>query len=362
MRGVVLLILCACLGGTLGLAAPPPRPGLDGGPITVSGVSSGAFMANQFHVAHSSRVDGAGLVAGGLYACAVSAPRGTGAMATASRALAHCMKQTNLLEPPERFIGLLRHFASDGAIDDPKGLIGDRVYLFSGRGDHVVGTATVETAAAVLRALGAETTLLTALPDTEDPDRRAGHAFLTVDRGGPCAAEAPPYVNDCDYDQARAILETVLGAPLNPPTEGDPTGTLHAFDQGPFIPDGKTPLQVALWDRGLVYVPKACEADTAACRLHVAFHGCLQSDQILGDGAGSFAALAGFHRWADTNALVILYPQARSTTIADGIYPTEINPNGCWNWWGYASDGDYLHKGGDQIRAIKAMVDFLEDH
>jgi len=37
---------------------------------TVSGISAGAYMANQFHVAFSSTVKGAGIVAGGPYICA----------------------------------------------------------------------------------------------------------------------------------------------------------------------------------------------------------------------------------------------------------------------------------------------------
>src|SRR5919112_3925315 len=43
---------------------------LDRSSITVSGLSSGAFFAHQFHVAYSSLVKGAGIVAGGPYACA----------------------------------------------------------------------------------------------------------------------------------------------------------------------------------------------------------------------------------------------------------------------------------------------------
>ncbi|WP_235580933.1 hypothetical protein [Pseudorhodoferax sp. Leaf265] len=36
----------------------------------------------------------------------------------------------------------------------------------------------------------------------------------------------------------------------------------------------------------------------------------------------------GFNRWADTNRLIVLYPQvARS-----GASP--FNPKGCWDWWG----------------------------
>lgn len=42
--------------------------------LSVSGGSSGGFMAVQFHVAHSSVTDGAGIIAGGPYYCIWSAP------------------------------------------------------------------------------------------------------------------------------------------------------------------------------------------------------------------------------------------------------------------------------------------------
>ena len=40
----------------------------------MSGLSSGGFLAHQFQVAYSSLVKGAGIVAGGPYACAEQAP------------------------------------------------------------------------------------------------------------------------------------------------------------------------------------------------------------------------------------------------------------------------------------------------
>ncbi|WP_413205926.1 depolymerase [Rhodospirillum sp. A1_3_36] len=361
MRAIILSIpiftgLLACTTHAQDL----PHPGIAAGPITVSGISSGSFMANQFEVAHSALVEGAGLVAGGLYGCAVSEPMGHGVMATASRALDQCMGKTNLLEKPQRFIDLIKEAATQGDIDDPVNLKGDRVYLFSGREDHIVGTKTVETAAAVLDAFGAKTTLLTSLPSPQDKTMKAGHSFITLNVGNPCNTEKMPYINDCDYDQAGAILSTVLGEDLAPPAQ-TPTGTLSSFPQAPFIPGGKSPMEVSLWDKGFIYVPKSCEAADAACRLHVAFHGCKQSDQVL-PANEKFTELTGYNRWADTNKLVILYPQARSISLTDDILVTEINPEGCWNWWGYANDDAYLYKAGDQISAVKAMVDRLQGH
>ncbi|HYN76387.1 MAG TPA: hypothetical protein VES73_01175, partial [Lamprocystis sp. (in: g-proteobacteria)] len=43
---------------------------VDPGQVSVSGISSGGFMAHQFHLAHSQHIMGAGIVAGGPYFCA----------------------------------------------------------------------------------------------------------------------------------------------------------------------------------------------------------------------------------------------------------------------------------------------------
>ena len=40
--------------------------------------------------------------------------------------------------------------------------------------------------------------------------------------------------------------------------------------------------------------------------------------------------------------------------ISDG---SNINPDGCWNWWGYAYDKRYLFKDGVQLNAIWQMVE-----
>src|SRR5215475_11361184 len=55
------------------LAAPPlPAYGIDIHQTSVSGVSSGAAMAVQMHVAHSSIMYGVGVIAGVAYDCADS--------------------------------------------------------------------------------------------------------------------------------------------------------------------------------------------------------------------------------------------------------------------------------------------------
>ncbi len=76
---------------------------------------------------------------------------------------------------------------------------------------------------------------------------------------------------------------------------------------------------------GLAYVPAACATvgGGGKCRLHVALHGCAQAREAVGD---VFASRTGYNGWAETNRIVVLYPQAAATLT---------NPQGCWDWYGF---------------------------
>ncbi|MCP4379638.1 MAG: hypothetical protein GY794_26155, partial [bacterium] len=79
---------------------------------------------------------------------------------------------------------------------------------------------------------------------------------------------------------------------------------------------------------------------------HVAFHGCEQNAEEIGD---AFYRHAGYNEWADANRIIVLYPQ----TVATIGQP--FNPKGCWDWWGY-NGPEYAAKGGAQIAAVHAML------
>jgi hypothetical protein len=66
---------------------------------------------------------------------------------------------------------------------------------------------------------------------------------------------------------------------------------------------------------------------------------------------------AGYNEWADTNRLIILYPQTIVGNPATDPF-TPLNPFGCWDWWGY-TNFNYAVKAGRQITAIKSMLDRL---
>jgi poly(3-hydroxybutyrate) depolymerase len=143
-------------------------------------------------------------------------------------------------------------------------------------------------------------------------------------------------------------LQHIYGA-LNPPNRGQLTGTMQRFDQSVYsrLHDASA---LSLGDTGFVFVPKDCE-DGQACRVHIALHGCKQD---AGDIDRKFIDDTGYNSWADTNHLIVLYPQ----TVTSSFAP--FNPQACWDWWSYVNHEDsYVTKSGVQIRAIKAMLDAL---
>src|SRR6202035_795396 len=112
----------------------------------------------------------------------------------------------------------------------------------------------------------------------------------------------------------------------------------------------RDPSPLSLGDTGYVFVPKECEQG-AACRVHIALHGCKQD---VGDIDRRYVDDTGYNAWADTNRLIVLYPQ---TTVS---WYLPYDPEACWDWWGYVDQSDnYVTRSGAQIRTIKAMLDTL---
>ena len=73
-------------------------PPIDGDRVTVSGVSSGAYMAMQLHLAYPEVFSGAGLVAAGPYGCA------QGSLMTA---LGSCMGKATESPPVDALLATL---------------------------------------------------------------------------------------------------------------------------------------------------------------------------------------------------------------------------------------------------------------
>jgi poly(3-hydroxybutyrate) depolymerase len=293
---------------------------------SVSGLSSGGFMAVQFHVAFSSIMKGVAVFAGGPFSCA------EGSVATA---LTTCMSSSARLDPA-RYVATTKAYENCGAVDPIANLQGQRVFLFGGADDTTVNPA-------VMDGLRDYYATLAGMNDIAFERRRANtaHTMPTTSYGGDCASTASPYIGNCGYDGAGEALTHIYG-PLAPPA-AVASGSFVSIPQSAFI---ASPSSHSLAETAWAYVPTSC-SNGEACRIHVAFHGCKQSTSYVGD---AFYKHAGYNEWAETNHLIVLYPQ----TIA----VRGSNPNGCWDWFGYDSP-DYAKKTGPQVRMVKAIIDHL---
>ena len=328
--------------------------------VTVSGLSSGGFFAHQFHVAYSGLVKGAGIVAGGPYACAEQAPLWLRFYpnSTLAYALTVCSYIWRARYPmlafwlptapdPQASADAIRTEQGRGTIDPSTNLRDARVWLFAGGKDAVVPPSTVLAVRRLYELVGVQPANIRLVEET-----RANHGLpieqFEGEGGAPaCGALAPPFLIDCDFDAAKLLLAHLYPDGFRSELVQAAGAQLIRFDQTEFA-DATAPPS-GMHREGYLYVPASCAngaTGTTRCRLHVAFHGCQQSVERIHD---AFYRHGGYNRWADANAIVVLYPQ---------VAAQQVNPEGCWDWWGY-SGGDYYRRTGKQMRAVKAMVDRL---
>jgi poly(3-hydroxybutyrate) depolymerase len=320
---------------------PLPAIGADLAGTTVSGFSSGAFMAGQVQLALADIVTGAGLLSGGPWGCAETVwsrwPLNPfGVDANVRQAIDGCMAGRlaawgipNPTVLAARALGL----SAAGAIGRPGDIRRQRVYIYHGERDEVVAPAVARTIAPFYRQLG-----IPAGNIQEETERDAGHGFPTPATGGACASSAAPWINACGTDVVGAMLAHVLASRRD---RQGATGAWMDFDQGSYADDDARMAQ-----RGLVYRPAVC--GEPGCRVHVVFHGCKQSRKAVGE---TFVKGSGYAEWADAYRLVLLFPE---------VDDSKDNPHGCWDWWGYTGHG-FLTRDAPQIRAVAKMLQRLAD-
>lgn len=324
--------------------SPPPvsalqRYQVDPAKIFVAGISSGGFAAVQMHVAHSSTFKGAAVYAGGVYWCA-----GAGGVATA---LGNCGGQTlptgqasynSTLAQSQTYLDTQ---AALGTIDPPSNLRGQPVYLWSGTLDATVNPLEMADLNSEYLRYGARVQFDNRFP--------AAHGWESPNGELDCGTAGSPFMVRCTengsvYDSVKTWLTMFLG-PLAPRNNGKLQGTLMDFDQTEFGASAN----VSLSTTGMVFVPKSC-AHGKTCGFVLALHGCKQQAALVGN---RWVTEAGINEWADTNDLIVLYPDTTATSAPD---PT--NPNACFDWWGYSNqvDPNYAVKSGVQMQVLYSMV------
>jgi len=331
-RKLIFLLSVGAL-SACGRPAEPPLPVLKLEPsrVAVAGVSSGAYMATQAHLAWSDRIHGAALLAGGPYGCA---------MASLETALGTCMKAEPEAPDIAALAALARSRADRGDLALLENLADDPVLVMHGRHDATVAEPVSRAAFDLYRELrgGADGEGL-----MWEGGGEFGHLLPTLATGADCVQGGTPWLGACGIDAAGRMFEALFGQPRREVAEAAIAEPLR-FDQNRYRPDGA---DAYLTDAGYVYLPPRCAAGEP-CGLLVVFHGCQQNDDAIGE---ALVREAGFNRWADAFDVAVLYPQTRSSYVP-------LNPRACWDWWGF-SGSDYDTRSGVQQRWLSAAMDAL---
>eukprot|EP01028_Stygiella_incarcerata_P013445 TRINITY_DN82341_c0_g1_i1.p1 TRINITY_DN82341_c0_g1~~TRINITY_DN82341_c0_g1_i1.p1 ORF type:complete len:332 (-),score=72.05 TRINITY_DN82341_c0_g1_i1:138-1133(-) len=324
---VGLFVVFSCSFVSAGL----PRGICDLGEVSVSGISSGGYMAVQMEVAYSSLLRGAGVIAGGPWYCA----NNNVAIATTS-----CMNLPIGIVVPELVTSVLTA-QNTLQIDALSNMKNHKVWLFSGTKDTVVEQGVVKKLESFLEYFVDKKNIHT------EYGYKAEHAFITNNYGNACDHLGSPFINNCGLDASGAILEHIYGT-LNPPV--DPIAdNIVEFDQTKFIPPIYLAPAISLHEKAYAYIPTNCQKSGArTCKLHIAFHGCEQDIPRIGL---DFVQHTQYNGWAEANDIVIVYPQTTSNIL---------NPKSCWDWWGYTGV-EYPARLGPQMNTIYNMIGYFTD-
>jgi len=233
-----------------------------------------------------------------------------------------------------------QQYASSGTIDSLSNLANHTVFIYSGAGDITVNPSVVKSLERMYRDWHVADIIT-------EYNVQSAHTFPTLDYGNLCFLSYAPYISKCSYDGAGIAL-TQIYKTLRPPVQMQ-AGNIVTLSQQKFTPAGAIPASLSLAESAYLYVPTACQNKTNVCKLHLAFHGCLQNQALVGM---AWIQNAGYNGWAESNNIVVVYPQ----TIASLLSPS--NPEGCWDWWGYL-DANFANKKGPQMQTIKNLVDYL---
>lgn len=317
-----LLVICLLLFvGGLG-AEEAPNLNIDPSRITVSGMSSGAQMAHQLHLAYSDLFSGAAMLAGGPFGCAEG---------TMLNALGRCLAKPGTEIPLSQLHEAIVAAATDGRLASLENLSNDPVWIFHGSLDDAVPLAVNDALVSIYQALvpAEQISVITDVP--------AAHVFPADGAGGACDQLESPFIGDCGYDAAGQLLQA-----LYPGLKQGNAAVTTAISQVKLQDAAAAMLDENAW----LFVPSACAQEGAGCALHLVLHGCAQSASQV---QTAFIEKSGYLPWAEKNNIVLAFPQAIASMV---------NPLACWDWWGYSGE-HYLWREGKQMTTLVNWVRLL---
>ncbi|HEX7673711.1 MAG TPA: alpha/beta fold hydrolase [Bdellovibrio sp.] len=385
---------------------------------TVSGISSGGFMASQMATIYSDQISGVATVAGGVFYCAqntyqenLAAYGSTGFFQFGFtsegvlkivdpfqlspltdktnkkpaleplpqnpmyQAMTVCMNHPEGTHQPENLkdggrremnLDFLKDFENHGAIAPLANIANQRVLIYHGSNDEVVQASMAEKLNQFYSRLGVPSNSIKMVYSS------GNHNFPTTRTDGiDCAEAKTPYIANCNLDIAGQILNHLLDRNL---IRGEfKEENLYKVTQV------NAPRSVASY--GYLYANTFCLKNPAACDLHVALHGCKMSDSFDDNFQTAYEAKVqlthvlsvqdyefsahkpqmGAYRFAHDSGYGE-YAEPVQNRIMIYFPQTQVttdnfpgNPKGCWDWYGWTGANYATNQGQESSWLIEQM-------
>jgi hypothetical protein len=285
--------------------------------VSISGISSGGFMAVQMGTIFSSEFSGVGSVAGGFFYCAQNHLQDRifagAASLVGSRNLflfaqsedfyndATAPLRGQKINPSKWFsparpnpiymsVGVcmqnpkesdqpnLELMQITSQIEPVSHVAQQKIFIYQGANDSVVKP---DMATELIKFY---TNLKVPPQQLKYVSRPGGHNFPTDKEDlNSCDAQAVPYISSCKYNLAQDLLKHLLSIPLkksafNPEQLFVIDQNLDVLNKENNAFDSQPAMSIAPY--GYLYSSQSCLDKPETCRLHVALHGCEMSDSF----------------------------------------------------------------------------------
>jgi len=221
-----------------------------------------------------------------------------------------------------------------------------KIYLYRGTLDSIYAEETVVAVGKFFKNFVDPTQIL------EEYSIHSSHAWPTINFGTPCGVGGPMLIENCNYDGSGIMISKLSQYPLAPPAT-NPMGSLYSFDQTLYFPTRYPGLS----QTGYIYIPNSCLSTKVQCSLHIMFHGCTMYAENPTMGL-NFTQFNGINSWADSNKIIVLYPQSGGYVNRRDLTPAEQELIGCYDSFGQTAE-DFSFKSGPQMESVARMINAM---
>jgi hypothetical protein len=383
--------------------------------LTISGISSGGFMAAQMGVIYSDQFSGVGLVAGGFYFCAQNhlqnklkdasnlwigdlslyqtqfrAPKGLALQMfdlvglsphnPIYQAVGVCMQN-----PSEAILSydVVSENQRKYLISAAENIEKQKIFIYQGDNDKVVNPGMKDSLLNFYRHYNVPA------ENIKISQSSGGHNFPTDHEGEKsCLLQEVPYVASCGLDTAGDTLRHLVSADLTR-TENRESNLQFLNSVTQDIPRRLgIPRPKSIASYGYLAASPSCLQDPDSCSVHVALHGCEMSDSFdeAFDQKYQKSMRAGYPQMRTKEQSILFSPlpfiEQRTprygllkfamdsgyldyvennklivlfpqTWITEDNYP--LNPKGCWDWFGWTGR-EYATNQGTEARWLMTWI------